>query len=581
MSKQSNSDSRIKEYDRQLQVVKDKISKLKITRQEIEDKQKSNKPTHSAEIVFDFVLFGAFSKKRRALDELLSIQLETLRIEIAELTSQSAKLLEQIGSEPARLEKENQARLEKENQARLNLEEKQKAEAEKLKREEQERSQKAALQIEEKLISLLSKKSLYFIDRNFNQSANEREIVKTFENIQVIENTNTFIRNEAKLQDPYRRAFISDKQITESNANFRLLNETEIENLDSPGLKEWEVLVNQYDKKRNKLQVIENELSELVDKNELAKVAFSGWDGSLYSFVDMYNKRLAPISADKKSYSALMRYFEQMVRYEEGVQICTQTIQALQQKIDYQLEAQSEYLKMVRGLAVQDPCNYAIHFLSIFDFTKPYFDKSTKIKSVRSSGDILLGEFEFCNFYHEIRKRNDTPLMPPIIQAISLRYLYLLYKSNRRHNYSLYAVNIYGNWIDKRNGSEQSGIIGSISASPESLSDLNFKGLHVDECFKYLKGITATNPSSPTPIRPIIKFDLNDDRLVATKDIKSMLEEGQNLANMPWEDFEHLVSQILAEEFTGVDVDIKTTKASRDKGVDAIIFDPNLITGGK
>ena len=50
---------------------------------------------------------------------------------------------------------------------------------------------------------------------------------------------------------------------------------------------------------------------------------------------------------------------------------------------------------------------------------------------------------------------------------------------------------------------------------------------------------------------------------------------------MPWEDFEHLVAQILAEEFSGIDVDIKTTKASRDKGVDAVIFDPNLITGGK
>ena len=74
---------------------------------------------------------------------------------------------------------------------------------------------------------------------------------------------------------------------------------------------------------------------------------------------------------------------------------------------------------------------------------------------------------------------------------------------------------------------------------------------------------------------------MNDKRLIETKDVLSELTEKEKLASIPWEDFEHLVVQVLSEEFSGADVEIRTTVASRVKGVDAMIFDPNVITGGK
>lgn len=76
-------------------------------------------------------------------------------------------------------------------------------------------------------------------------------------------------------------------------------------------------------------------------------------------------------------------------------------------------------------------------------------------------------------------------------------------------------------------------------------------------------------------------MDTNDDRIVANKDVASQLGDQTNIAAMPWEDFEHLVRQLFEWMFTKDGVDIKVTRASRDRGVDAIMFDPDPIRGGK
>ena len=50
---------------------------------------------------------------------------------------------------------------------------------------------------------------------------------------------------------------------------------------------------------------------------------------------------------------------------------------------------------------------------------------------------------------------------------------------------------------------------------------------------------------------------------------------------MRWEDFEHLVRQLFEWEFARNGAEVKVTRASRDRGVDAIVFDPDPLRGGK
>jgi restriction system protein len=73
----------------------------------------------------------------------------------------------------------------------------------------------------------------------------------------------------------------------------------------------------------------------------------------------------------------------------------------------------------------------------------------------------------------------------------------------------------------------------------------------------------------------------DDERFVESKEVLDQLRPEDNLAAMEWEDFEHLVRELFEKEFAQTGGEVRVTQASRDRGVDAIAFDPDPIRGGK
>jgi restriction system protein len=96
-----------------------------------------------------------------------------------------------------------------------------------------------------------------------------------------------------------------------------------------------------------------------------------------------------------------------------------------------------------------------------------------------------------------------------------------------------------------------------------------------------LKGISTPSVTHVAPIRPIFVLDKKDHRIVVNRDVDASLAAEENLASIPWEDFEHLVRQLFEWEFGRDGVEVKVTRASRDRGVDAIMFDPDPLRIGK
>src|SRR5262249_44024656 len=76
-------------------------------------------------------------------------------------------------------------------------------------------------------------------------------------------------------------------------------------------------------------------------------------------------------------------------------------------------------------------------------------------------------------------------------------------------------------------------------------------------------------------------IDKDDDRFVESREVLGQLGSEDNLAAMDWEDFEHLIRELFEKEFSGSGGEVRVTQASRDRGVDAIAFDPDPIRGGK
>jgi restriction system protein len=143
------------------------------------------------------------------------------------------------------------------------------------------------------------------------------------------------------------------------------------------------------------------------------------------------------------------------------------------------------------------------------------------------------------------------------------------------------AINAHQSWFDPATGTSREGIIASLQTLKTDIQKLQPGHLDPKACFRHLSGISTPNALDASPIRPIFVLDTNDSRIVANKDVASGLSHETNLATMPWEDFEHLVRQLFEWMFTNDGIEVKVTRASRDRGVDAIMFDPDPVRGGK
>jgi len=143
------------------------------------------------------------------------------------------------------------------------------------------------------------------------------------------------------------------------------------------------------------------------------------------------------------------------------------------------------------------------------------------------------------------------------------------------------AINVRQAWFDPATGAPRDGIICTVQAGVADFLRLSLDTLDPEVCFRHLKGIAIPSFDAISPVRPIFVLDKTDDRFVDRKLVDSVLPPDANLAAMPWEDFEHLVAQLFEWEFAKQGIEVKVTRASRDRGVDAILFDPDPLRGGK
>lgn len=145
------------------------------------------------------------------------------------------------------------------------------------------------------------------------------------------------------------------------------------------------------------------------------------------------------------------------------------------------------------------------------------------------------------------------------------------------------AVTVNG-WVEATNTStghlERSCIV-SLQTQRATFASINLSNVDPKACFKSLKGVSAVSLSAMAAVRPILDLNRSDSRFVAERSVVGGVDDRMNLAAMDWEDFEHLVREIFAQEFSGQGAEVKVTQASRDGGVDAVVLDPDPIKGGK
>jgi restriction system protein len=143
------------------------------------------------------------------------------------------------------------------------------------------------------------------------------------------------------------------------------------------------------------------------------------------------------------------------------------------------------------------------------------------------------------------------------------------------------VVNGWMSFKDKATGRERSEYLMSLYAKADQIAAIDFANVDPKTCFRSLKGVSAPRPTQCVPIAPVLRFDKADRRIVSSREVLDHLTAQSNLAVMPWDDFEHLIREVFEKEFGHNGAEVRVTQASHDRGVDALVFDPDPVRGGK
>lgn len=168
-----------------------------------------------------------------------------------------------------------------------------------------------------------------------------------------------------------------------------------------------------------------------------------------------------------------------------------------------------------------------------------------------------------------------------VIYQIILLTIHVIFKNDYKKCIDTVVLNGNAELKDLAKGNTLNKTIATVSVGRQEFVTINLAEVDAEACFKGLKGISAGSLASLTPVKPIMQFDKRDRRIVQADEVIDNVSVKRNLATMPWMEFEVLIRDLMRREFSGEGVSVNVTRASRDAGVDAIVFDEDPIYGGK
>lgn len=212
----------------------------------------------------------------------------------------------------------------------------------------------------------------------------------------------------------------------------------------------------------------------------------------------------------------------------------------------------------------------------IMDIKFPSVENMPKLKSVA----YIKNRQEFKETYftdNQIQKKYDEA-----IYKIVLMYLDCAFALNKTCDLiDVIVLNGIIDTIDKSTGNDTEVCILSVREKREDFEKLNLAAIDPKTWFRHSKGVAAASIADVTPVQPIQPINKEDDRFIEGYSVIDSVNEGANLAAIDWQDFENLIREVFEQEFSSNGGEVKITQASRDGGVDAVIFDPDPIRGGK
>lgn len=281
---------------------------------------------------------------------------------------------------------------------------------------------------------------------------------------------------------------------------------------------------------------------------------------------------------DKKLKEPLAFWYSEKEKFDSSAQLEHEKLIKL--KSNYEKKDKSAIEEVVKTILLRSP--YPAPFPRCIEVN---YDVESKIMII----EYQLPDFERLEIVEDgkridlkkIAQYKRKSIIESSLSAIAIRSLYEVVMTDACAVISSVVFNGWVNFIDKANGNEKIEYILSVHATKNEIKKLIIKNIDAKECFKSLKGIVAKNILEYIPIAPILMINKNDNRLIEGREVIEGLLPESNLAAMDWNDFEHLIRELFEKEFSKSGAEVRITHANHDRGVDAIIYDPDPIRGGK
>lgn len=180
----------------------------------------------------------------------------------------------------------------------------------------------------------------------------------------------------------------------------------------------------------------------------------------------------------------------------------------------------------------------------------------------------------------EFSLKEKEELYQKIIYQFVLSMLYIVFEIDYKDNFEMIILNGSASCIDGADGIEKTKNIISVQVLKEDFKQNNLNYVDYKLCLDKYSGRYIGSFFAMNEVTPFATIDKNDSRIIENRDVLDSTTKC-NLAQIPWEDFEHLVTNLFKKKYSGKEYSVFPTQQSKDGGVDAIMYYDDAIHGGK
>jgi restriction system protein len=372
---------------------------------------------------------------------------------------------------------------------------------------------------------------------------------------------------------------------------------------------EINVKENNLSKIRKSTDELEKKISEIIEPDNFKKIEMKNFNGTLFisqlkqiltpnieSWVEfedkIINKKFIPQPFPEINTVFPLNEFQILKKKINGY---NSSLSEIQKKYDelgsYFNEIKVGYKNRVRE-AVHQRINYLINKIELPESLPKIWENNYD-----SDGSILIVEIGLPDIVHtdvykivslktknvakQLTQKEKKEIVPKFHPAIILRIAYEIMRNDTANTIKLLVVNGWVEYNNPATGLLTRAYTSSLAVNHSQIDNLNLSLIEPLTAFQSLKGKSAGTLIDIIPISPLLSLDKNDKRIIQTKEVIDNLNVATNLAAMDWVDFENLIAELFQKEFSDKGAEVKLTQSSRDRGVDAIVFDPDPIKGGK